>query len=59
MVCVCGFELIVVRLGWWQSAAFVFVMLALSHVPRTVLTGEWSGTGWIGAAETWSPLQDR
>ncbi|MYG28459.1 MAG: hypothetical protein F4213_20990 [Boseongicola sp. SB0677_bin_26] len=45
---VCGFVLIVVQLGWWQSIAFIFVMLALSHVLRTLMTGEWSDTSWIG-----------
>lgn len=43
-----GFVLIVVHLGWWQSVAFLVLMLCLSHVIRTLLTGEWSDTSWFG-----------
>lgn len=43
-----GFVAIVVQLGWWQSIAFLLIILAISHVLRTVLTGEWSDTSWLG-----------
>lgn len=48
IVIILGFVQIVVWLGWWQSLAFIAVMLGLSHVLRTLLTGEWSDTSWFG-----------
>ncbi|WP_141246486.1 hypothetical protein [Actibacterium ureilyticum] len=45
---IAGFVSMVVNLGWWQSLAFVLLMLATSHLLRTVLTGEWSETSWLG-----------
>jgi hypothetical protein len=38
----------IVQLGVWQSIVFVAAMLALSHILRSVLTGEWSDTSWFG-----------
>lgn len=46
---VAGFVIFVVKLGWWQSIVFVLVLLGLSHVLRTILTGKWSETSWFGA----------
>jgi hypothetical protein len=48
IVAILGFVLIVVELGWWQSIVFVLVMLAASHLLRTIMTGEWSDTSWFG-----------
>lgn len=47
LFCVTGAVIIVITLGWWQTMAFVLVMLGVSHLVRTVLTGEWSETSWI------------
>lgn len=49
MVCVIGAVIIVIKLGWWQTLIFIGVMLGTSHLVRTVLTGEWSETGWFAA----------
>ena len=45
---IAGFVFIVVKLGWWQSIVFILLMLGLSHLVRTILTGEWSDTSWFG-----------
>jgi hypothetical protein len=49
MTAVVGFVVFVVKLGWWQSIVFVLVLLGISHVLRTILTGKWSETSWFGA----------
>jgi hypothetical protein len=46
LIVVAGISLI--YLGWWQALIFVASLLALSHVLRTILTGEWSDTSWFG-----------
>lgn len=48
LTAILGFVAIVVKLGWWQSVAFLALLLCVSHVMRTLLTGEWSDTSWFG-----------
>lgn len=43
-----GTAYIVVNVGWWQTIAFIFGMLGVSHLLRVILTGEWSDTSWLG-----------
>lgn len=50
MTAIVGFVVVVVKLGWWQSIAFTLILLAVSHLLRTILTGEWSDTSWLGRA---------
>jgi len=37
-----------INLGWWQSIMFVAALLGISHILRTLLTGEFSDTSWFG-----------
>ena len=48
MVGVCGSVMSVTRSGLLQSAAFAFVVLALSHVLRSNVTDDWPDISWIG-----------
>lgn len=45
---VIGTVAVVISLGWLQALGFTIAILAVGHLLRVVLTGEWSDTSWIG-----------